>query len=131
MDKRQIRTKKDMMARMQRFEVSLNDTVKLLTSRAPLDSTAIYPITRSPTNTMRPVKDKTYQDHTFALRIPLELDYDDLCSPQDGTPFLIVFACTCLTKTHISSHPYSIWESLIWHIFTYPLPSSIWQASRI
>ena len=38
------------MARMQRFEVSLNDTVKLLTSRAPLDSTAIYPITRSPNN---------------------------------------------------------------------------------
>jgi hypothetical protein len=27
---------------------------------------------------MRPVKDKTYQDHTFALRIPLELDDDDL-----------------------------------------------------
>ena len=27
---------------------------------------------------MRPVKEKTYQDHTFALRIPLELDDDDL-----------------------------------------------------
>ena len=50
MDKSQIRTKKDMMPRIQRFELSLNDTVKLLTSRAPLDSTAIYPITRSPNN---------------------------------------------------------------------------------
>ena len=38
------------MARMQRFELSLNNTVKLLTSRDPLDSTAIYPITRSPNN---------------------------------------------------------------------------------
>ena len=41
--------------------------------RAPLDSAVIYPITRSPNNTMRPVKEKTYQDHTFDLRIPLEL----------------------------------------------------------
>ena len=66
------------MPSMQRFDLSLNNMVKLLTSRAPLDSTVIYPITRSPTITMRPVKDKTYQDHTFALRIPLELDDDDL-----------------------------------------------------
>ena len=29
---------------------------------------------------MRPVKKKTYQDHTFALHIPLELDDDDLDS---------------------------------------------------
>ena len=62
---------------MQRFELSLNDMVKLLTSRAPLDSTVIYPITQSPNNTMRPVKWKTYQDYTFALSIPLELDDDD------------------------------------------------------
>ena len=27
---------------------------------------------------MRPVKGKTYQDHTFALSIPLELDDDDI-----------------------------------------------------
>ena len=67
-----------MMARMQRFELSSNDTVKLLTSRAPLDSTAIYPKPGLPTNNMRPVKEKTYQEQTFALRIPLELDDDDL-----------------------------------------------------
>ena len=47
--------------------------------RAPLDSTPSN-LTQSPTNTMRPVKKKTYQDHTFALRIPLELDDDDLDS---------------------------------------------------
>jgi len=47
--------------------------------RAPLDSTAIDPITRSP-KSMRPVKWKTYQDHTFALSIPLELYDDDLDS---------------------------------------------------
>jgi hypothetical protein len=29
---------------------------------------------------MRPVRKKTYQDHTFALRIPLELDDDGLVS---------------------------------------------------
>jgi hypothetical protein len=27
---------------------------------------------------MRPVRKKPYQDHIFALRIPLELDGDDL-----------------------------------------------------
>jgi hypothetical protein len=30
------------------------------------------------TNTMRPVRRKPYQEHTFALRIPLELDDDHL-----------------------------------------------------
>ena len=46
---------------------------------SPLDSTAIYPIIRSLTNNMRPVKYKPYQDYTFALRInPLEIDDDDL-----------------------------------------------------
>ena len=67
-----------MMARMQRFELSSNDPIKLLTSRAPLNSMVIYPKPGLPTSTMRPVKDKTYQDHTFALHIPLELDDDDL-----------------------------------------------------
>ena len=67
-----------MMAMMQRFELSSNDPIKLLTSRAPLDSTAIDPKAGLPTNNMRPVKEKTYQEQTFALRIPLELDDDDL-----------------------------------------------------
>ena len=66
-----------MKARMQRFELSSNDPIKLLTSRAPLDSTAIEPKPGLP-NYMRPLKEKTYQEQTFALRIPLELDDDDL-----------------------------------------------------
>jgi hypothetical protein len=44
---------------MQRFELSPNDMIP---------------------NTMRLVRKKTYQDHTFALRIPLELDDDSLVS---------------------------------------------------
>ena len=34
---------------------------------------------------MRPVKEKTYQDHTFALRIPLELDVTILSSSSWNT----------------------------------------------
>jgi hypothetical protein len=62
---------------MQRFELSLNDTIKLLTweplliVRLPI----LYPILTN--NTMRPVRKKPYQEHPFSLRIPLELDGDD------------------------------------------------------
>ena len=68
MDKNQIRTKKDdakyakVWALSERYE-------QVTHSRAPLDSTAIYPTNRSPNYTMRPVRRKPYQDHTFALRI--------------------------------------------------------------
>jgi hypothetical protein len=63
---------------MQRFELSLNDTIKLLT-REPLLIVRL-PILKCglTTNTMRPVRKKPYQEHTFALRIPLELDENDL-----------------------------------------------------
>jgi hypothetical protein len=66
------------MPSMQRFEISLNDTIKLLT-REPL--LIVRPPILSPgltTNTMRPVRKKPYQEHTFSLRIPLELDDDRL-----------------------------------------------------
>ena len=43
----QTRTKKD-DARMQWFEISTNDTIKLLPREPPLDSTTIDPTTRSP-----------------------------------------------------------------------------------
>ena len=52
MDKSQTRTKKDDMPSMQRFELSLNDMVKLLTSRAPLDSTVI--LTYNPVSQQAP-----------------------------------------------------------------------------
>ena len=53
-EKNQTRTNKD-DARMQWFELSTNDTIKLLIE-SPLDRTTIDPITQSPTTTMRPVK---------------------------------------------------------------------------
>jgi hypothetical protein len=62
---------------MQRFELSLNDTSKLLT-REPLLIVRLSILKPSLPNTMRPVRKKPYQDHTFALCIPLELDGDDL-----------------------------------------------------
>jgi hypothetical protein len=62
---------------MQRFELSPNNTNKLLT-REPLLIVRLSILKPGLPNTMRPVRKKTYQDHTFALRLPLELDSDDL-----------------------------------------------------
>jgi hypothetical protein len=62
---------------MQRFELSPNDTIKLLT-REPLLIVRLSNLKPGLPNTMRPVRKRPYQDHTFALRIPLELDGDDL-----------------------------------------------------
>jgi hypothetical protein len=62
---------------MQRFELSLNDTIKLLT-REPLLIVWLSILKPGLPNTMRPVRKKPYQYHTFALRISLELDGDDL-----------------------------------------------------
>ena len=79
MDKSHIRTKKDDMPIMQRFELSLNDTIKLLTSRAPLDSTVIYPITRSPNKHHETGKKENLSRSYLCLEhIPLELDDEDL-----------------------------------------------------
>jgi hypothetical protein len=66
------------MPSMQRFELSLNDAIKLPT-REPLLIVRL-PILKPglTTNTMRPIRKKPYQEHTFALCIPLELDEDDL-----------------------------------------------------
>jgi hypothetical protein len=66
-----------MMSSMQRFELSLNDRNKLLT-REPLLIVWLSILKPSLPNTMRPVRKKPYQDHTFILRIPLELDDDGL-----------------------------------------------------
>jgi hypothetical protein len=62
---------------MQRFELSLNDTIKLLT-RDPLLIVRLSILKPGLPNTVRPVRKKPYQDHTFDLRIPLELDDDGL-----------------------------------------------------
>jgi hypothetical protein len=64
---------------MQRFKLCPNDTIKLLT-REPLLIVRLPILKPGLPNTMRPLRKKTYQDHTFALRIPLELDDDGLVS---------------------------------------------------
>jgi hypothetical protein len=64
---------------MQTFELSSNNTIKLLT-REPHLIVRLSILKSGLPNTMRPVKKKTYQDHTFALRIPPELDDDGLVS---------------------------------------------------
>jgi hypothetical protein len=62
---------------MQRFELSLNDTIRLLTQE-PLLIVRLSILKPHLPNTMRPVRKKPYQDHTFFLRIPLNLDGDGL-----------------------------------------------------
>ena len=73
----QTRTKKD-DARMQWFELSMNDTIKLLIE-SPLDSTAIDPITRSPNYHHETGKIENLSRANLCLAHgPLELDDDDL-----------------------------------------------------
>jgi hypothetical protein len=64
---------------MQRFELFPNDTIKLLT-REPLLIVWLPILKPGFPNTMRPRRKKPYQDHTFALCIPLDLDDDGLVS---------------------------------------------------
>ena len=74
----QTRTKKD-DARMQWFELSMNDTIKLLIESPPLDSTAIDPITRSPNYHHETGKIENLSRANLCLAHgPLELDDDDL-----------------------------------------------------
>ena len=78
-EKNQTRTKKD-DARMQWFELSTNDTIKLLIE-SPLDSTAIDPITRSPNYHHETGKIENLSRANLCLAHgPLELDDDDLDS---------------------------------------------------
>jgi hypothetical protein len=77
---------------------------------------------------MIPVRKKPYQEHTFALCIPLELDYDRLVflklehlswSWLIGEILRIACPYTTMGKT------------LFKHIFTYPWSQYIWKASGI
>ena len=82
------------MARMQRFEVSLHDTVKLLTSRAPLDSTAIYPITRYPNQSYETGKIENLSRPYLCLVNSTWARWWRSSLSQVGSYFLIVFAST-------------------------------------
>ena len=65
---------------MQWFELSTNDTIKLLIE-SPLDSTAIDPITRSPNYHHETGKIENLSRANLCLAHgPLELDDDDLDS---------------------------------------------------
>ena len=66
---------------------------------------------------MRPVKEKTYQEQTFALRIPLELDDDDL----DLLKMERLSWLRLLGEVLRIAPPYStMGETLFRHIFTHP-----------
>jgi hypothetical protein len=66
-----------MMPSMQRFELMPNDPIRLLT-REPLLIVRQSVLKPGLASTMRPVRKKPYQAHTFSLHIPIELDDDSL-----------------------------------------------------
>jgi hypothetical protein len=68
-----------MVPSMQRFELSPNDTIRLLT-REPLLIVWLSILKPGLPKIMRPVRKKPYQDHTFAFSVPLELVGDGLLS---------------------------------------------------
>ena len=64
---------------MQWFELSTNDTIKLLPREPPLDSTTIDPTTRSPNYHYETGKIVNLSSVNLCLaHSPLELDDDDL-----------------------------------------------------
>jgi hypothetical protein len=77
---------------------------------------------------MRPVRKKPYQEHTFALRILLELDDDDVVSLK-----LEHLSWSCLLGEVLRiAPPYStMGETLFKHVFTYTWSQYRWQASSI
>ena len=74
-------------------------------SRAPLDSTAIYPTTRSPKETG---KIENLSRLYLCLAHSLWARWWRSWLTQVGTPFLIVLASTCLMKTSPNTPPYTI-----------------------
>jgi hypothetical protein len=111
------------MPSIQRFELSPNDTIKLLT-REPLLIVRLTILKPGLPNTMRPVRKKSYQKHTFALCIPLKLDGDGL-----DTLKMEQLSWSCLLARaswrHLKILPHTpIWESLAklnlhWSIASY------------
>jgi hypothetical protein len=107
---------------------SLRQCDQVTQPKAPLDSTAIYPITRSPNKHLEIGKRKTYQVQTFSLCIPLDVDDDASCFRQAGMLHLIIVAswrfpiCSPIHHHGIVS---------LRHVFTIPLSPNGWQASSI
>jgi hypothetical protein len=113
---------------MLRFELSLNNTIKLLTLepllivRLPILQPGIT------TNIMRPVRKKTYKYHTFDLCIPLELDDNALVGlKMECLPWL-----SLLGELLRITPPYSITGGTLFkHVWTYPRSQYRCQASSI
>ena len=104
MDENQITIKKYDMPSMQRFELS----TKIWSSyhlRAPLDSTANYPIPQSPTNDTGKIE--TLSRSYLWLEQSSWARWCQCWSHQDGSPFLIV-TCTCSMETPPNTPPYTI-----------------------
>jgi hypothetical protein len=102
---------------MQRFELYLNDTTKLLTQEPLLIVRLLILQPGLTTNIMRLVRRKPYQEHTFALCIPLELD-------DDCHVFLklehLSWSCLLGEVLRIASSYTTMGKTLFKHIFTYP-----------
>jgi hypothetical protein len=96
--------------------------------KAPLDSMAIYPITRSPNKHLETGKRKNCQGQTFSLCILLDLDDNASCFRQAGMLHLIIVA---LWRLPICSpiHHYGI--ASLRHVFNIPLSPNGWKASSI
>ena len=112
-DKNQIRTNKDdgNDAKVWALHEGYDQDTR---SRAPLDSTAIYPITRSLTKHNETGKIETLSRSYLCLALkPLEVDEDDLqsSSPQDAPPFFIALR---LVKIHTWLPHTPRWEK---HLF--------------
>jgi hypothetical protein len=76
MDKSQIRTKKDNAKYAKVW--ALSERYDEVTHSRPLLIVRLSNLKPGLPNTMRPVRKRPYQDYTFALCIPLELDGDNL-----------------------------------------------------
>jgi hypothetical protein len=107
---------------------SLRQCDQVTQSKAPLDSVAIYPITRSPNKHLETGKRKTYEGQTFSLCIPLELDDDASCFRQARMLHLIIVASWRLPICS-PIHHYRI--ASLRHVFTILLSPNGWQASSI
>jgi hypothetical protein len=66
-----------MMQSMQGFEISLNDTIKL-SFGSPLDSMGNYPINPASQQHQETGKRESLSRKTLILRIPLELDDENI-----------------------------------------------------
>jgi hypothetical protein len=79
-----------MVPSMQMFELSPSDMIRLLTQE-PLLIVRLSILKPGLPNIMKLVRKKPYQEHTFALCIPLELDDDGRVSLK-----LEHLSCSCL-----------------------------------